>query len=189
MANIPVQRKSGIPAWVWWIVALLLLGLLAAFLLGLFDREAAPATTGAQATPATAATGADARAQPTAAGAAVVTDVPIGQPDRLVALVGRDVRLDGVRVQQVVGDRAFWIGPSDTQRLFVVLNDEAQTPGKVEGKVDVNQGQTVNIEGEIRRLPAANQAQQELGIDPNTFDQVKDQQVYLFARRVQITSR
>ena len=180
MANIPVQRKQqGVPWWAWVLLALGLFVILALVLWNVFqDRQAAaPPTTGAAAPSVNQA-----------APAGPITDLPIGQPDQLLALVGRPVQLSGVRVQDVVGDKTFWIGPSDTQRLFVFL-EENQTPGqKVEGSVDVNQGQTVAIDGELRKLPSAEEAQQQWDISPQTFEALKKDQVYLYARSVKVIS-
>lgn len=188
MADIPVQPKRGVPGWVWLIAALVLLGLLAALLLGVFgDDRDVPLTTGAQATVVAPTAAAGGQAKPTTAGGAVATDVPIGQPDRLVAMVGQDVRLTSVQVQEVVSDKGFWVGPSDTQRLFVLLEENSSPNTKTEGQVDVNKGQTVTIEGEIRRLPSADQAQQ-VGFDPQRFEELQKEQVYLHAERVQITN-
>ena len=195
MANIPVQRKSGIPWWVWALLGLVLLALLGLFLGNPFDRREAAGPgaatgAGAKASPAAAAspaTGAGAKASPAAAGP--VTDLPIGQPDQLAALAGRPVQLGGVKVQSVVGDKTFWVGPSATQRLFVFLEEDTTAGQKVEGKVDVNPGQTVALTGEIRRLPSAGEAQQQLNMSPQVFEAASQDQIYLFARSVQVVSR
>jgi hypothetical protein len=39
MAQIPVEKKSGIPSWVWILLALVVIGLIAWFLLGNDDDE------------------------------------------------------------------------------------------------------------------------------------------------------
>ncbi len=194
MANIPVQRKRGIPWWVWALLGLVLLALLGLFLGNPFDRREAAGPgaatgAGAKASPAAAAspaTGAGAKASPAAAGP--VTDLPIGQPDQLVALAGRPVQLGGVKVQSVVGDKTFWVGPSETQRLFVFLEEDKTAGQKVEGKVDVNAGQTVSITGELRKLPGAEEAQKQLGLSPQAYEALKQGQVYLYARTVKVVS-
>ncbi len=107
----------------------------------------------------------------------------------LQALVGRQVELSGVRVQDVVGDKTFWIGPSQSQRLFVFLEEDRTAAKPVEGKVDVNPGQTVAIQGELRRLPSAEEAQRQWGMTPQAFEALKQAQVYLHARSVQIHGR
>ncbi len=180
MANIPVQRKrAGLPGWLWPLLALALLALLGLLVWGLVqDRPStAPAAPAAPAQPA----------QP-AAGGGVVTDVPLGQPERLLALVGRPVQLSSVQVQDVVGDKTFWVGPSAAQRLFVFLEEDKTAGQKVEGKVDVNAGQTVSITGELRKLPGAEEAQQQLGLSPQAYEALKQGQVYLYARTVKVVS-
>lgn len=75
---------------------------------------------------------------------AMIVDVP----DRS-ALAGRATALFGATVQTVVGDNAFWAGPSPDRQLFVVLDSQA-----VERRVDIEPGQTVMVAGVIRALPA-----------------------------------
>ena len=71
----------------------------------------------------------------------------VDAPDRS-AMVGRAVALLGVRVQTVAGDSAFWVGPSSSRQLFVVLDSQAVTR-----RLDVEPGQTVAVAGVIRALP------------------------------------
>jgi hypothetical protein len=158
MARIPVERKQGIPGWLWPLLGLVVLVLVGLFLWSLSqDRQVAgPATTGAGAPAAKRAP--TAAAPPAPAAGAPIADVPIGQPDKLAALAGKSVQLTNAKVQDVVGDKTFWVGPSDTQRLFVFLEEDGTARQNVEGKVDVNQGQTVTIDGEIRKLPSAEEA-------------------------------
>ena len=69
-------------------------------------------------------------------------------PDRSV-LVDRATALFGATVQTVVGDNAFWIGPSPDRQLFVVLDSQA-----VARDVDIEPGQRVAVAGIMRALPA-----------------------------------
>ena len=202
MANIPVQRKrgQGIPWWTWLLLGLGFLALLGFLLWSVVqgqDRETArPATTGAGAATGSQATGSQAAppqaatppANPAAPAGVPLTDLPIGQPDQLVALVGQPVHLSGLKVQEVVGDKTFWVGPSTAQRLFVFLEEDPTAGQQVEGKVDVNPGQTLTIQGELRKLPSAEEAQRLWDITPQSFEALKQEQVYLFARSVKVTS-
>ena len=170
-------------------LALLLLALVGLFLWNPFQRREAvgPSTAPGQ-PPAVAGQPAPATGQPASAAGGPITDVPIGQPDKLVALVGKPVQLTNVRVQDVVGDQTFWVGPSETQHLFVVLEEDRTRAQKVEGQVDVNEGQRVTIRGEIRKLPSAEEARREWGISPQTFEALQKEPVYLHARSVNIVS-
>jgi hypothetical protein len=112
----------------------------------------------------------------------------LSTPDR-PSLVGRQVQLTNVQVRSVVGDKAFWVGPSEAQRLFVVL-DEERTPGTpTEGRVNVNPGQTVTVSGVLRRSPSAEEARRRLGLSAANAATLAKEQIYLQAQRVQITQR
>lgn len=151
MAEIKVQRK-GAPWWVW-----LLLAILAILLLWWAVQ---------------AFTGDDAEVEPPVAGA-VVEDAPPVSPDGTAgeaagqdaitdigalldaenptALVGREVRLEDVRVLEMVGDATFWIGRGAGDRMFVILDEQIPSPPPgVEGRVNVNAGQTVDLVGAVR---------------------------------------
>lgn len=151
MAEIPVKRTSGgIPWWVWAVLALLMLALL--FWLFSDDDDAelavvAPVATVTE-TGAPVATVSDASAS-----TGPITDLAtiVGTAD-LATLSGRNVQLSNVRVQSVVGDRTFWVGPDENHRAFVVLN-ETPTPGTpIEGRYDVTRGQIINVNGVMRGI-------------------------------------
>ncbi|HUG45278.1 MAG TPA: hypothetical protein VMK31_02045 [Sphingomicrobium sp.] len=79
-----------------------------------------------------------------------VTDISMLIPAIAPEMVGREVRLDGVQVQEVVGDIGFWIGPNSDQRVFAVLSQEPTPATPTEGMVDVNAGAMADIAGTIR---------------------------------------
>ena len=91
-------------------------------------------------------------------------------------------------VQSVVGDATFWVGPSDDQQVFVVLDEEQDAAG-AEGRVDVNEGQTVRITGEVRQLPSMQEAQQQWGLSEANAAQLENQQIYISAEQVEIIER
>jgi hypothetical protein len=151
MAEIPVEKKSSM-TWLWVLLGLLLAALLLWWLLADDDDEAVdPAgvetmqvdtmTTDGLATGGVAT-------DPAAAGP--ITDMSMLMPAIAPEMVGREVRLEGVQVQEVVSDIGFWVGPSSDQRIFAVLSQEA-TPGTpTEGEADVNTGARANVTGTIR---------------------------------------
>lgn len=142
MAEIPVEKKSSASSsWIWW---LLLLAGIIALLWWLFAEagededlesdvvavEAVDTTTGDATGGATAITG--------LAGLAGLGD-----------MIGREVELSGVAVNEVVGDMGFTVGEGDNETL--VMWDEPRTPDTpMEGNVDVNPGSQVTVTGTVR---------------------------------------
>jgi hypothetical protein len=105
------------------------------------------------------------------------------------AYVGNRVQLTDLKVHSVVGDRTFWIGPSDAQRLFVVLDKSLDQPAQQEWRLDINQGQTVAISGEVRKVPTAEEIQSRWrGLNDSERTPLENQQVYLHAERVDIAN-
>ena len=109
-----------------------------------------------------------------------VTDVAaVTRATDPASLAGRCVRLDGVAVQSVTGDVTFWIGPSDRERAFVVLNERRQG----ERAVTVREGQRLRITGTIRRTPVEGTV--ETASDRRAL---ADEVIYIRAERVEILS-
>ncbi len=141
MANIPVEKKSS-TSWIWWL--LLILGIIALlwWLFASNDDEAQYVA--ADNEPVVAETAAVEPAAGADAGAITALSALSGG----AALVGREVRLDNVPVNQVVGDEGFTIGEGANQTL--VMFDEYPTPDTpIEGQVDVDPGSRVSIEGTV----------------------------------------
>lgn len=134
MAEIPVSRKGGIPWWAWALLAVLAVVLLIWLLSSTNDdREGAvalrePAVLAATEAPATTI-------------AAVMTAEP-----------GREVALESVRVQEVLGDRGFLVGPSANQSVLVVLDEQPTPATPTEGRYDVTAGQLVDVNGVVRSV-------------------------------------
>lgn len=153
MAEIPIEKKSGIPGWVWLLLALLIGALLLWWLLD-DDGNDAVEYTGSDAVAVAPADTVD-PALPAAAGAAAA--------GAAAYTVGQTVDLDNVRVTSLAGDQAF-NADVNGQPMFVVFN-EVPSPADptVEGQIDVNPGSVVNLEGTIRAasepLPAGSTAQ------------------------------
>ncbi len=204
MARIPVERKRGIPGWAWLLLALLL-GALLWLLVALFNDDdraevgsaptAVPTPLAAGVPAATATPTPGANQTPTAAGPPAAAGGPITDMMAILnapnepSLVGRQVQLAGVRVQSVPGDVTFWVGPNDSQQLFVVLGKEEQSAGQVEGQVDVNPGQTVTITGVIKQLPGLQEAQQRWGLSAANSAALQHHQLYVQAEQVRVTSQ
>jgi hypothetical protein len=121
-----------------------------------------------------------------AAESASVNDLQaiLSASDKL-SLVGKDVQLERVQVQSVVGDQSFWIGPSANQLVFVTFA-ELPTPGTAkEGQVAIKSGQRLSLKGTIRSMPALSDD----WLKQNSLDQkagmaLKAQPIYIQARDI-----
>ena len=143
MAEIPVEKKSG-KGWLWALLALLIIALIAWMLLGDDGDEPVDTTE-------------------------TVATAPMGTG---VLEIGESVDLENVLVTSLAGDMAFNADVSG-QNMLVLFNQE-QTPGDaVEGEYDINEGSTVNIEGSVRSaaepLPEGVTAQIPAGTDRYIF--------------------
>ncbi|HXG82684.1 MAG TPA: hypothetical protein VNI84_01535 [Pyrinomonadaceae bacterium] len=123
---------------------------------------------------------------------AEITDVLIivAEPNR-PSLVGRRVRFTNVKVQDVVGDRTFYVGPGANQRMFVALEEEPSPNSPVEGKVDVNPGQTVSFTGTIMAMPTVDEAKKRFGrlMNDAELNALKNQQIYIRTDKVNIAGK
>lgn len=202
MTRIPVERRrGGFPWWGWLLIVLAVIALLIWLLFALLGGGEGEAGNAAVTTTAQEGEGGASAAttdqqtsaiEETTQGLAAeepITDVLIivEEPDRQ-SLVSRQVRLTGVEVQSVVGDQTFWVGPSNDQQLFVVLEEE-QAPAGAEGKVDINAGQTLRITGVIKQLPSMERARDLWDLSAANSAQLENQEIYLLAERVQVTER
>ena len=184
MAEIPVERKSSVPWWVWLIPALLL----GSLIWWLVDQANEPDEMVAVAPPAVS--------EPAATGAgAEITDplviIALPVPDR-PTLIGRTVRLTGVPVLDVIGDKAFWIGSGPDRRVLVTLREVPPPGSPTDADIDINPGQTINLVGEVRALPSLTGAERQ-AVDaefgPDFAAAAQNEPIYIFARTAQVVSR
>lgn len=163
MAEIPVTKKSSL-AWLWILLVLLILALLAWYVFADNDDDTAGYVAD------------DTVAAATVAG---VDETAVAQTEQTAALVvGETVKLNGVKVSSLAGDMAFYI-EMNGQRVPVFF-DQVPTPGTaIEGKYDINAGSVLNLEGEVRSatdtLPA--------DADPSILG---DSQNYIFAKSIEM---
>jgi hypothetical protein len=114
------------------------------------------------------------------------TDLMVVIP-ALSQYAGRQMDLNSVEVREIISDSTFWVGPTgesdSSERLFVFLNEHT-TPGTpTEGRYDISQGQTLSLQGSLRRLPSMEQVSQRLNLSGETRSQLQNQQHYLWAQR------
>jgi hypothetical protein len=156
--------RRGTPWWLWLLIALAVVALL---LIGLTqcgggnDPNAGSAGSGASAAPTGAAAPAPGSAPaPDAAGgsgaagagagsisvdgAAVSSVAQVAGPGgELTPVVGKTVTARNVMVQSVPADEGFWLGPSETERVWVQLS------GTGESGYVVRQGDRVELTGRV----------------------------------------
>lgn len=131
---------------------------------------------------------------PDTAGGPITDLTTIFEEQDKATLAGRQVDLQGqtaAQVQSVVGDTTFWVGPSSDQQVFVVLSEEQDAAGAagVEGRVDVNEGQTVRLTGQVQQLPSIEEARQQWGLSEANAAQLENQEIYISAEQVEIVER
>ena len=143
MAEIPVEKKSGIPGWVWLLLGLLLLALLLWWLLSDDDEvEVADTAIVAEDTAviddpfAEEFTEAELPTEIASAAGVSIADI-LGDPETYIG--SADFSSPGVDVVEVPTDRGFYI-EEDGQRLFALIND-----GPMEVPMDINPGQRLRI--------------------------------------------
>lgn len=120
MAEIPVEKQSS-KNWLWILLALLLLALLAWWLLSDDGDEVEYVE------------------NDTVAAAPVAGALTVGQP----------INMENVEVTSLAGDMAFYIDMNGER--VPVFFDQVPTPGTAtEGRYDINPGSMVNITGEVR---------------------------------------
>ncbi|MBD2353124.1 hypothetical protein H6G41_00550 [Tolypothrix sp. FACHB-123] len=117
-----------------------------------------------------------------------ITDVLVITNANKQTLVNRPVQFTNVNVQSVVGDRTFWVGSSNTQRVFVVLAPKLDA-GTAENKVVVKPGQTLDLAGVLKPAPSAKQAQQQWkGLTATEAQGLQNQIIYLEANQIRFKS-
>ncbi|MBD2595502.1 hypothetical protein H6G74_14355 [Nostoc spongiaeforme FACHB-130] len=117
-----------------------------------------------------------------------ITDVLVITNANKQTLVNKPVQFQNVNVQSVVGDRAFWVGSSNTQRVFVVLAPNLDA-GTAENQVVVKQGQILDLAGVLKPVPSVKQAQQQWkGLTATEAQGLQNQIIYLEANQIKFKS-
>lgn len=162
MANIPVERKSGLPGWIWILLALVL-GLLLFLLLGDgcaddVDDTVSPPDTTSYVAPTPAVTPGD--------DLNITGPADFDQLDSLFAraeredVIGRSVRLNDVTAYNVTGDSTFYVR-SGSNEAFVVLTglgESQSNMGAQDGRYAVREGDVLDVMGRVRALDEAMRA-------------------------------
>lgn len=148
----------------------------------------ATATTTTAVTPTTAASPGTTTTTTTTVIEKPITDVAVinSAPDQQ-SLVGKRVQFTATNVLSVIGDRPFWVGRSNNERLVVVL-DPALDKGNAESKVVIKGGQTLDLTGVLRPMPSAQTAQSQWGLTAAEAQGLQTQAVYLQADKINFKS-
>lgn len=197
MAEIPVERKQGVPWWVWLLGALALLGLLGLLTRGCNDGGAAVNTNlngntnlavanlNTNANLGTANSNINVAGVGNASGANV-TDINLfGNTADKQSLVGRRVDLQSVRVTRVLSDHLFTV-TSGSGEMFAILDENLDTAGGREERIKIRTGQTLNLGGTFQRVPTSGELTQErrTGLTPAETEALRNQQVHLHVTQV-----
>lgn len=186
MAEIPLERKSPVPWWVWLIAALLIV----AILWWIIDEANEPDDVAVLAPVA--------EVMPVVPPVATATNAEITDPVVIVAvtdrrpLIGRTVRLTNVRVLDVIGDQAFWIGSGPDQRVLVAMKEVLPPGTPTDADININAGQTINLIGQVRALPALTGAARttvDAVFGPAFATAAEQEQIYIFARTAQVVAQ
>jgi hypothetical protein len=165
MADIDVQRKTGM-GWLWWLLGLIVLALLAWWLLAPDAEEdlavVEPVAEEPMITPATTP-----EIVGTAAGVSIA-DI-LGNP---AAHEGTDFT-DEVTVAEVPTDRGFWIEDQGARMFALIIDDPAEEPK------DINPGQTLRIDQGTLRDRTFLPDLQGAPLDAQTQQIVDEQPIFL----------
>ncbi len=116
----------------------------------------------------------------------VVTDTNFfaGANDKMT-LVGREAKISSVRVNRVLSDRVFTV-KSGSGEMFVMLDENLDSPGGKESQIKMKPGQNVNLGGSFRTIPTGEvkAETQNSDLSQKEYAQMKGQRVYLHATSV-----
>ncbi len=116
----------------------------------------------------------------------VITDTNFfaGANDKMT-LVGREAKMSGVRVNRVLSDRVFTV-KSGSGEMFVMLDENLDSPGGKESQIKMKPGQNVNLGGSFRTIPTGEvkAETQNSDLSQKEYAQMKGQRVYLHATSV-----
>lgn len=98
-----------------------------------------------------------------------------------LALAGQRAKLTNVTVRRVINSRAFFIGPSDTQEMLVLLDKGLDAGPSNAAKVTITAGQPVSLVGIIEKLPTPEALSQTYALSGDNLTALASQKAYLHA--------
>ncbi|MDQ2664394.1 MAG: hypothetical protein M3Z05_00105 [Gemmatimonadota bacterium] len=188
MAQINIQKKSG-SGWIWWMLGLLLLALIAWWMLAR-NTGVAVSDSGARAGTTTAPV-------PVVGGdSALGATGPITDLSMLAAattggnLIGRQVALTSAPVTDAVSDKGFWVsnGTAAGKALFVVRGNQNASYTAPDGAVTA--GSTVNLWGVVKAMPSPlTQQATEWNLKSTDRDLLASRPLYIHADSVRLVTK
>lgn len=188
MANIPVEKKSGMALWPW-LLGLLLLGLVGWFVIDAFDDtdELAGADVVYEESVDMEGMGGGMAGENASTG--LITSLgALLDADNPGALEGRMVRLSGVTASAVTGDSTFWVYNPDEgieRRVFAVLyklEEDEYGAGGTDGIYNIDEGETMQIEGIVQAVDASDPAT--WGVTGEVERELRVEEVYIRIKSV-----
>lgn len=149
MADIKIEKKGSSLWWLWALIALLILGALIWFFVARSDDDRRPAQAVQAAAGEQPAMSASPPPAAIATDAGPITDLATITGSQDGSLIGRDVKLNDVPVGDVPGDASFWVNGADGKQVYVVLHEVATPNTAMEGRVDVDKGDKVDLVGTL----------------------------------------
>lgn len=111
------------------------------------------------------------------AGGTITDPIMLSSSDDPSTLAGRPVKLFGLKVRQVMGDRTFVVSSDNGQPLYVVNTGET---------VNAQPGDVMNITGTVRQSSGL---ESEAGLTGDAAEALKSQPFYIEAQKVQSSSK
>ncbi len=94
-------------------------------------------------------------------------------------LIDRNVSLKNVSVVSVINNRAFYVGPSASQEILVMLGPDMKATGKT--PVVIEAGNKISVTGILKALPEQSMLQSDYQISANQYSNLQNESVYLHA--------
>jgi len=98
-----------------------------------------------------------------------------------LSFAGQRAKLTNVMVRRVINDRAFFIGPSDSQQMLVLLDKGLDAGTSQAAKVTITTGQPVSLAGIIEKLPTPEALSQTYALSGDNLTALASQKAYLHA--------
>ena len=112
----------------------------------------------------------------------VVTFAAAADP---TTLIGHRAKFTDVQIQKVISDRAFFVGPTATQQMLVLLDQGMKTGPDAPKTEPLRVGQTTSLTGVVEALPTQEAINQTYGLSAADYAGIQSQKAYLHATVLQ----
>ena len=99
---------------------------------------------------------------------------------------GKRFELNNVRVTKFVGDTTFWVDDGANGNIFVQLQNNLDA-GQAEQRVQIKEGQLINLAGTITSAPMVDQAKTQWQLNDADAMNINNTGSYFLAERVSIS--